>query len=46
MLPVLALRFFNDPDLRARADGMAISLIITIIVLIVAAVSLKKGEQR
>jgi len=32
--------------LRARADGMAISLIITIIVLIVAAVSLKKGEQR
>lgn len=46
MLPVLALRFFNDPDLRARADGMAISLIITVIVLVVAAVSLKKGEQR
>ncbi len=46
MLPVLALRFFNDPDLRARADGMAISLIITLIVLAVAAVSLKKGEQK
>ena len=45
MLPVLALRFFNDPDLRARTDGMAISLIITVIVLVVAAVSLKKGEQ-
>ena len=45
MLPVLALRFFNDPDLHARADGMAISLIITIVVLVVAAVSLKKGEQ-
>jgi len=45
MLPVLALRFFNDPDLRSRADGMAISLIITIIVLVVATVSLKKGEQ-
>ncbi len=45
MLPVLALRFFNDPDLRARADGMAISLVITVIVLVVAAVSLKKGEQ-
>ena len=34
MLPVLALRFFNDPDLRSRADGMAISLIITVIVLV------------
>lgn len=46
MLPVLALRFFNDPDLRSRADGMAISLIITIIVLVVAFVSLKKSEQQ
>ena len=46
MLPALALRFFNDPDLRSRADGMAISLVITVIVLIVAAVSLKKGEQK
>jgi putative spermidine/putrescine transport system permease protein len=46
MLPVLALRFLNDPDLRARADGMAISLVITVIVLVMAAVSLKKGEQR
>lgn len=46
MLPVLALRFFNDPDLRSRADGMAISLMITTIVLIVAAISLKKGEQK
>ncbi len=45
MLPVLALRFFNDPDLRSRADGMAISLIITVIVLVIAAVSLKKGGQ-
>jgi ABC-type sugar transport system permease subunit len=39
------LRFFNDPDLRARADGMAISLIITVIVLVVAAISLKVGER-
>ena len=45
MLPTLALRFFNDPDLRARADGMAISLIITMIVLVVAVISLKKGEK-
>jgi putative spermidine/putrescine transport system permease protein len=44
MLPVLALRFFNDPDLHARADGMAISLVITAIVLIIAMVSLKKRE--
>ena len=41
MLPVLALRFFNDPDLRSRADGMAISLIITMIVMFVATISLK-----
>ncbi len=46
MLSVLALRLFNDPDLRSRADGMAISLIITLIVLVVAAISLKKGEQK
>ena len=46
MLPVLALRFFNNPDLRARADGMAISLIITVIVLAIASISLKKGEHK
>ena len=46
MLPVLALRFFNDPDLRSRADGMAISLIITAIVLVISAISLRKGEQK
>lgn len=45
MLPVLALRFFNDPDLSARADGMAISLVITVITLLVAWLSLRKGEQ-
>lgn len=46
MLPVVALRFFADPDLRSRAAGMAISLIITLIVLVVAAVSIKLGERR
>lgn len=45
MLPVLALRFFSDPDLRARADGMAISLVITLITLFVAWLSLRKSEQ-
>lgn len=45
-LPVLALRFFLDPDLRARSEGMVISLIITLIVMIVAAISLKIGERK
>ncbi len=45
MLPVLALRFFNDPDLSARADGMAISLVITVITLLVAWTSIRRGEQ-
>lgn len=44
-LPVLALRFFLDPDLRARSEGMVISLIIVLIVLVVAMVSLRMGER-
>ena len=45
-LPVLALRFFLDPDLRARSEGMVISLIITLIVMVVAVVSLRMGERK
>ncbi len=45
-LPALALRFFLDPDLRARSEGMVISLIITLIVLIVAVISLRMGERK
>ena len=45
-LSVLALRFFLDPDLRARSEGMVISLIITLIVMIVAVVSLRMGERK
>lgn len=45
-LPALALRFFLDPDLRARSEGMVISLIITAIVIIVALVSLRIGERK
>lgn len=45
-LPVLALRFFLDPDLRARSEGMVLSLIITAIVMLVAMVSLKFGEKK
>lgn len=44
-LPVLALRFFLDPDLRARSEGMVISLIITVIVLVVAMLSLRFSES-
>ena len=45
-LPVLALRFFLDPDLRARSEGMVISLIITLLVVLVAMVSLRLGDER
>jgi len=45
-LPVLALRFFLDPDLRARSEGMVVSLIITLLVTAVAIVSLKMGERK
>jgi putative spermidine/putrescine transport system permease protein len=45
-LPVLALRFFLDPDLRARSEGMVISLIITLIVIVVAFISLRIGERK
>ena len=44
-LPVLALQFFNNPDLRSRAEGMVISLMIAVIVLVVAVVSLRRGER-
>jgi putative spermidine/putrescine transport system permease protein len=45
-LPVLALRFFLDPDLRARSEGMVISLIITAIVMLVAVVSLRLERRK
>lgn len=44
-LPVLALRFFLDPDLRARPQGMVISLVITLIVILVALASLRFSEK-
>ena len=44
-LSVLALEAFTNPDLRSRAEGMAISLIITAIVLLVAIISIRRGEQ-
>lgn len=41
MLAVLAFDFFTNPDLRSRAEGMAISLILALIVLLVAVVTIK-----
>jgi len=43
-LPVLALESFTNPDLRARAEGMAISLIIAFIVLGIAGFARAKEE--
>ena len=34
MLPVMAFEFFLNPDLNARSEGMALSIIIAIIVMI------------
>ncbi len=36
MLSVLALEFFSNPDLHSRAEGMAISVIMALVVLVVA----------
>jgi putative spermidine/putrescine transport system permease protein len=36
-LPVLSLRFFLDADLNARAEAMAMSIIITAIVMAIVA---------
>ena len=35
MLSVVALDFFLNPDLRARAEGMAISVMMTVVVLLI-----------
>jgi hypothetical protein len=36
MLSILALEFFRNADLNSRAEGMAVSVIMAIIVLVVA----------
>ena len=45
-LPVLALESFTNPDLHARAEGMAISLIIAFIVLMIAVFARAKEDLR
>lgn len=47
-LPVLSLRFFLDADLNARAEAMALSVIITVIVLLLVAaymVAARRAER-
>jgi ABC-type uncharacterized transport system YnjBCD permease subunit len=44
-LPVLALDFFTNPDLGSRAEGMAISFLIAIIVLFVAIISTRQNKS-
>jgi putative spermidine/putrescine transport system permease protein len=44
-LSMLALRFFLDPNLHARSEGMVISLIVTLIVLAAAIIGLKLGNK-
>ena len=50
MLAALSLEFFLDPDLRRRAEGMAISVIMALIVLLVAgagyALQAQSAERR
>jgi putative spermidine/putrescine transport system permease protein len=48
-LPVLSLRFFTDPDLNARAEAMALSMIITAIVMSLVAAHMgltRRGAER
>ena len=45
-LPVLALESFTNPDLRARAEGMAISLIIAFIVFMIAGFARAREEMQ
>ena len=42
VLPVLALEAFTNPDLRSRAEGMALSIIIAMIVLLTATLARRK----
>lgn len=46
MLAVLALEFFLNADLHSRAEGMAISVVMAVVVLIVAGVSRSVQARR
>lgn len=45
MLPVIALDSFTNPDLNSRAEGMAISFVISVVVMVIAALSLQREKR-
>jgi putative spermidine/putrescine transport system permease protein len=45
MLPVMALEFFLNPDLNARAEGMALSMIIAAITLLIVVAYMWAGNR-
>ncbi len=45
MLSVVALDFFLNPDLHSRAEGMAISVIMAVVVLVVAGLARRLARQ-
>ncbi len=45
MLSVVALDFFLDPDLHSRAEGMAISVIMAVVVLVVAGLARRLARR-
>lgn len=45
MLPVMALEFFLNPDLNARAEGMALSMIIAAITLLIVVAYMWAGSR-
>jgi putative spermidine/putrescine transport system permease protein len=46
MLSVLALDLFTNPDLNSRAEGMAISFIITFVVMVAAIINLRYEKKK
>ena len=46
MLPVMAFEFFLNPDLNARSEGMALSMIIALIVMILVVIYFRLTQSK
>lgn len=46
MLATMALELFLNPDLQARAEGMAVSMLMSLIILAVVGLAWRWREQR
>ena len=46
MLPVMAFEFFLNPDLNARSEGMAMSMIIALIVMILVVIYFRLTQSK